>query len=126
MILASLIQLSDFNYREQTMKFHIFVFGVLSASLWGCSSAENQTKIAVELPKQQAMVVTANPHATQAGLAVLRAGGSAVDAAVAIEAVLSLVEPQSSGLAGGAFMVHWRDARYVYVRKRRLNAIYSS
>lgn len=107
MILASLIQLSDFNYREQTMKFHIFVFGVLSASLWGCSSAENQTKIAVELPKQQAMVVTANPHATEAGLAVLRAGGSAVDAAVAIEAVLSLVEPQSSGLAGGAFMVHY-------------------
>jgi gamma-glutamyltranspeptidase/glutathione hydrolase len=53
------------------------------------------------------MVVTANPHATEAGLEILRAGGSAVDAAIAIEAVLSLVEPQSSGLAGGAFMVHY-------------------
>ncbi|MGI9285193.1 MAG: gamma-glutamyltransferase family protein [Pseudomonadales bacterium] len=53
------------------------------------------------------MVVTANPHATRVGLEVLRAGGSAVDAAVAIEAVLTLVEPQSSGLAGGAYMVHY-------------------
>ncbi len=53
------------------------------------------------------MVVTANPHATQAGESVLAAGGSAVDAAVAIEAVLSLVEPQSSGLGGGGFMLHY-------------------
>jgi gamma-glutamyltranspeptidase/glutathione hydrolase len=89
------------------MKFHIFVFGVLSTSLWGCSSAEKQIEQKAEQPKQQAMVVTANPHATAAGLEVLRAGGSAVDAAIAIEAVLSLVEPQSSGLAGGAFMVHY-------------------
>jgi len=49
-----------------------------------------------------AMVVTANPHATRAGEWVLQQGGSSVDAAVAIEAVLSLVEPQSSGLGGSA------------------------
>ncbi|MEM9743499.1 MAG: gamma-glutamyltransferase family protein [Pseudomonadota bacterium] len=55
------------------------------------------------------MVVTANPEATRAGVEILEAGGSAVDAAVAIEAVLSLVEPQSSGFAGGGFMVY-RDA----------------
>lgn len=67
----------------------------------------NQNRISPATPKQQAMVVTANPHATEAGLEILRAGGSAVDAAIAIEAVLSLVEPQSSGLAGGAFMVHY-------------------
>ncbi|MEO1080395.1 MAG: gamma-glutamyltransferase family protein [Pseudomonadota bacterium] len=54
-----------------------------------------------------AIVVTANPHATKAGEAVLRAGGSAVDAAIAIEATLSLVEPQSSGFGGGAFMTHY-------------------
>jgi gamma-glutamyltranspeptidase/glutathione hydrolase len=56
------------------------------------------------------MVVTANPHATRAGEAVLRAGGSAVDAAVAIEAVLSLVEPQSSGFGGGGFMTFYDAA----------------
>ena len=53
------------------------------------------------------MVVTANPLATQAGCNVLAAGGSAVDAAVAVQAVLGLVEPQSSGLGGGAFMLHY-------------------
>jgi gamma-glutamyltranspeptidase/glutathione hydrolase len=103
----TIICLSNFNYREQSMKFHLLAFGVLSVSLWGCSSAENQTELKATLPKPQAMVVTANPHATAAGLEILRAGGSAVDAAIAIESVLSLVEPQSSGLAGGAFMVHY-------------------
>jgi gamma-glutamyltranspeptidase / glutathione hydrolase len=53
------------------------------------------------------MVVTANPLATQAGCDVLASGGTAVDAAVAVQAVLGLVEPQSSGLGGGAFMLHY-------------------
>ena len=56
------------------------------------------------------MVAAANPAATEAGLAVLRAGGTAVDAAVAVQATLGLVEPQSSGLGGGAFMVFY-DAK---------------
>ena len=51
-----------------------------------------------------AMVAAADPRAVAAGLAVLRAGGTAADAAVSVQAVLGLVEPQSSGLAGGAFM----------------------
>lgn len=59
---------------------------------------------------QQGMVAAANPIATEAGLKVLRAGGSAVDAAVAIQATLGLVEPQSSGVGGGAFMTYY-DAR---------------
>jgi len=50
-------------------------------------------------------VSAANPLAVEAGMQVLRRGGSAVDAAVAIQAVLGLVEPQSSGLGGGAFMM---------------------
>ena len=57
-----------------------------------------------------AMVAAANPMAVDAGLKVLKAGGSAVDAAVAVQAVLGLVEPQSSGLGGGAFMTYY-DAR---------------
>ena len=51
-------------------------------------------------------VAAANPLATDAGLQVLRAGGSAIDAAVAVQMVLTLVEPQSSGIGGGAFMLH--------------------
>ena len=54
-----------------------------------------------------AMVAAANPMAVQAGLNVLRQGGTAVDAAVAVQAVLGLVEPQSSGLGGGAFMTYY-------------------
>jgi gamma-glutamyltranspeptidase / glutathione hydrolase len=52
------------------------------------------------------MVVAANPHASRAGREILLAGGSAVDAAIAVQAVLSLVEPQSSGIGGGAFMLY--------------------
>jgi gamma-glutamyltranspeptidase/glutathione hydrolase len=52
-----------------------------------------------------AMVAAADPRAVEAGLKVLREGGHAVDAAIAVHAVLGLVEPQSSGLGGGAFML---------------------
>ncbi|SMX25822.1 gamma-glutamyltransferase [Boseongicola aestuarii] len=55
------------------------------------------------------MVAAANPLAVEAGAAVLRRGGTAADAMVAVQAVLGLVEPQSSGLGGGAFLV-WYDA----------------
>ena len=55
------------------------------------------------------MVAAANPLAVEAGARVLRDGGSAADAMVAVQAVLGLVEPQSSGLGGGAFLV-WYDA----------------
>src|SRR3954451_16116801 len=52
-------------------------------------------------------VIAANPLAAQAGLNVLKRGGSAVDAAIAVQAMLSLVEPQSSGVGGGAFMTYY-------------------
>ena len=51
-------------------------------------------------------VAAANPLATDAGYQILKAGGSAVDAAVAVQMVLGLVEPQSSGIGGGAFLLH--------------------
>ena len=56
------------------------------------------------------MVVTANPLATAAGALILKKGGTAADAMVAVQTVLGLVEPQSSGLGGGAFVVYY-DAK---------------
>lgn len=61
---------------------------------------------------QRRAVAAANPLAAQAGAQVLKAGGSAVDAAIAVQMVLALVEPQSSGIGGGAFLLH-HDGRRV-------------
>jgi gamma-glutamyltranspeptidase / glutathione hydrolase len=54
----------------------------------------------------QFAVAAANPLATDAGYQILKAGGSAIDAAIAVQMVLGLVEPQSSGIGGGAFLLH--------------------
>ena len=58
-----------------------------------------------------AMVAAADPRAVEAGLEMLRQGGSAIDAAIAVHSVLGLVEPQSSGIGGGAFMVYYDRAK---------------
>ncbi len=72
-----------------------------------CAAAQ----AADEKPVPHAMAATANPFATDAALQMLHAGGSAVDAAVAAQMVLTLVEPESSGIGGGAFMVLFDPSR---------------
>src|SRR6202453_2957940 len=88
------------------------VVALALALVFGIGSAGAQTAAPGDQASTapHAMVAAANPLAVAAGVKVLRAGGSAIDAAVAVQAVLGLVEPQSSGLGGGAFIVYY-DAR---------------
>jgi gamma-glutamyltranspeptidase / glutathione hydrolase len=76
---------------------------VCGIGLAAAASADQPVRPAVHAAHQ--MVVAANPLAAQAGLDVLRQGGNAVDAAVAVQMVLALVEPQSSGIGGGGFLL---------------------
>src|SRR5690606_34468431 len=114
----------DFRVAMTPSTLRPLLAAALALSLFGCQSAPGATgPIAAPVPQGQTsarppakgpFVSAANPHAVEAGLAVLRRGGSAVDAAVAVQAVLGLTEPQSSGLGGGAFlMVYDAESREV-------------
>ena len=67
-------------------------------------------ELAEAVIKKREMIVTANPLASAAGAKILKNGGTAADAMVAAQTVLGLVEPQSSGLGGGAFVVYYDAA----------------
>lgn len=86
------------------------IFAALTALvviLGGCATALPDAAAPARAEASRAMVAAAHPIAVEAGLEVLRRGGSAADAAVAVQSALGLVEPQSSGLGGGAFLLHY-------------------
>ena len=78
---------------------------IVTASPLSPASAQVTETIA-----KKRMLAAANPHAAKAGLEMMRAGGSAVDAAIATQKVLGMVEPESSGIGGGAFMLVYNPA----------------
>jgi gamma-glutamyltranspeptidase/glutathione hydrolase len=82
---------------------------LLALALFGLAACAGAPQPSRE-PKFEPMVVAANPLAVEAGVEMLRRGGSATDAAIASMLVLGLVEPQSAGLGGGGFLLHYTKA----------------
>ncbi len=88
------------------------LFSLAAVALASCTPLPppTATQSLARAVRTEAFVIAANPLAAEAGREVLERGGSAADAALAVQAMLSLVEPQSSGVGGGGF-VHYYDAR---------------
>ncbi len=94
---------------------HLLLIAVLFLSACGGEPVDRADAAATAAPAAEGdaptpktwFIAAANPYAAEAGAAILRRGGSAVDAAVATQAVLGLVEPQSSGFGGGGFLIHY-------------------
>jgi gamma-glutamyltranspeptidase/glutathione hydrolase len=98
--------------KHHSKKFLALCLFVLAASVHGeAPQPRPEAAVSVEvkpaLAARRALVVAAHPLAAEAGREILRLGGSAADAAIATAFVLGLVEPQSSGLGGGAYALSW-------------------
>lgn len=109
----------------KTQQYSVSILLILLLIFTGCEPADRDPEVGYIIPEQPELatgytekpgwatsefaVAAANPLATDAGYQILRAGGSAVDAAIAVQMVLTLVEPQSSGIGGGAFLLAYDD-----------------
>jgi gamma-glutamyltranspeptidase / glutathione hydrolase len=112
----------------------LLFFTVMTA---GCDDPQEDRPLSYTIPEQPELptgytpkpgwetsefaVAAANPLATDAGYQIIQAGGSAVDAAISVQLVLTLVEPQSSGIGGGAFLLAW-DGEEIYAYNGRETA----
>jgi len=94
-----------------TTLYRCLIYGLVV--LWQAAAADTSgapepgTQTAQPSTAREFMVAAAHPSATRTGYAVLERGGNAVDAMVAVQLMLNLVEPQSSGIGGGAFLLYW-------------------
>lgn len=110
--------------KANNQPWRLMALVIATVTLLGCATQPSTTLTAADTAPEAAsaqttqqlvhgqrqMFATANPLATQAGYAMLERGGSAIDAIIAAQAMLTLVEPQSSGIGGGAFLLHYDGA----------------
>ena len=102
---------------------------VIQKNAYGFLQEDREPEAATGISEKQSvraknfMVVAANPYASRIGYNILKKGGSAIDAAIAVQLTLTLVEPQSSGIGGGAFILHWDNKNTkLKFQNRKLNA----
>ncbi|WP_404364205.1 gamma-glutamyltransferase [Marinobacter sp.] len=106
---------TSFFYRPHSTAHGVAILVFATAVLTACSGTPDAAGVpaASQTPQEQTaehfMVTAANPHAVQAGVEVLRNGGNAMDAAVAVQMALTFVEPPETGIGGGGFLLY-RDA----------------
>mgnify|MGYP001770851018 CR=1 FL=1 len=97
------------NFRRYT-QVSVFIFHLCFSTLLFYNHKQVAATVSLPLRTKKAMVVSAHPLASEAGLQMLRKGGNAVDAAVATTFAISVVEPFSAGIGGGGFLL-FRNAK---------------